>query len=282
MAQGTTTTTAQVINPQVMADMVSAKLPKLIKFTPLAYIERTLVGIPGDTLTVAKWTYSGDATEITEGQSIPVDQLGTSKTTMTIKQAGKAVEITDKAALVAHGDIYSEAARQIALAIANKVDNDLVTVAKTATQNIAEAPITVDNIDKALQLFEDEEDAKYVALVNPKDAIKLRADAGKNWLRGSELGADVIVSGTFGEISGVQVVRSKKVEEGKGFLVKISPDTTDEEDNAKYGAFVINLKRDVMVENDRDILKKTTVYSGDEYYGVYLYDDTKVVKFGGA
>lgn len=281
MAQGTTTT-AQVINPQVMADMVSAKLPKLIKFTPLAYIERTLVGIPGDTLTVAKWTYSGDATEITEGQSIPVDQLGTSKTTMTIKQAGKAVEITDKAALVAHGDIYSEAARQIALAIANKVDNDLVKAAKTATQNITEAPIAVDNIDKALQLFEDEEDAKYVALVNPKDAIKLRADAGKNWLRGSELGADVIVSGTFGEISGVQVVRSKKVEEGKGFLVKISPDETDEEDNAKYGAFVINLKRDVMVENDRDILKKTTVYSGDEYYGVYLYDDTKVVKFGGA
>ena len=281
MAQGTTTT-AQVINPQVMADMVSAKLPKLIKFTPLAYIEHTLVGIPGDTLTVAKWTYSGDATEITEGQSIPVDQLGTSKTTMTIKQAGKAVEITDKAALVAHGDIYSEAARQIALAIANKVDNDLVAVAKTATQNIAEAPITVDSIDKALQIFEDEEDAKYVALVNPKDAIKLRADAGKNWLLGSELGADVIVSGTFGEISGVQVVRSKKVEEGKGFLVKISPDTTDEEDDAKYGAFVINLKRDVMVENDRDILKKTTVYSGDEYYGVYLYDDTKVVKFGGA
>ena len=281
MAQGTTTT-VQVINPQVMADMVSAKLPKLIKLTPLAYIERTLVGIPGDTLTVAKWTYSGDATEITEGQSIPVDQLGTSKTTMTIKQAGKAVEITDKAALVAHGDIYSEAARQIALAIANKVDNDLVVAAKTATQNIAEAPITVDSIDKALQIFEDEEDAKYVALVNPKDAIKLRADAGKNWLRGSELGADVIVSGTFGEISGVQVVRTKKVEEGKGFLVKISPDTTDEEDNAKYGAFVINLKRDVMVENDRDILKKTTVYSGDEYYGTYLYDDTKVVKFGGA
>lgn len=281
MAQGTTTT-AQVINPQVMADMVSAKLPKLIKFTPLAYIERTLVGVPGDTITVPKWTYSGDATEITEGQSIPVDQLGTSKTTMTIKQAGKAVEITDKAALVAHGDIYSEAARQIALAIANKVDNDLVVAAKTATQNITEAPITVDSIDKALQIFEDEEDAKYVALVNPKDAIKLRADAGKNWLRGSELGADVIVSGTFGEISGVQVVRSKKVEEGKGFLVKISPDTTDEEDDAKYGAFVINLKRDVMVENDRDILKKTTVYSGDEYYGTYLYDDTKVVKFGGA
>ena len=201
---------------------------------------------------------------------------------MKIKQAGKAIEITDKAALVGHGNVYGEATNQIALAIANKVDNDIVEVAKTATQNITEAPISVANIDKALEIFADEEDARYVALINPKDAIKLRADAGQNWLKGSEVGADVVVSGTFGEVSGVQIVRTKKVDEGKGFLVKVSSLQTDTDDDAKYGAFVINLKRDVMIENDRDILKKTTVYSGDEYYGVYLYDDSKVVKFGGA
>lgn len=281
MVRGTTKS-QQVIKPEVMADMVSEKLPAMIKFTPLAYVEKELVGVPGDTLTVPKWTYSGDATEIEEGEAIPVDQIGTKKQTMTIKQTGKAVEITDKAALTAQGDIYTEAANQIALAIANKVDNDIITAAKTATQNITEAPVSVANIDKALALFNDEDDAKYVALVNPKDAIKLRADAGQNWLRGSEIGADIIISGTFGEVAGVQIVRTKKVEEGKGFLVKVSAVDTDTDDNAKYGAFVINLKRDVMVEKDRDILKKTTVFSGDEYYGVYLYDDTKVVKFGGA
>lgn len=281
MVRGTTKT-AQVINPEVMADMVSSKLPEMIKFAPLAYVEKELVGVPGDTLTVPKWTYSGDATDIEEGEAIPVDQIGTKKQTMTIKQTGKAVEITDKAALTAHGDIYTEAANQITLAIANKVDNDIITAAKTATQNITEAPISVANIDKALAIFNDEDDAKYVALVNPKDAIKLRADAGQNWLRGSEIGADIIVSGTFGEVAGVQIVRAKKVEEGKGYLVKISAINTDTDDNAKYGAFVINLKRDIEVEKDRDILKKTTVFSGDEYYGVYLYDDTKVVKFGGA
>lgn len=281
MVRGTTKS-QQVIKPEVMADMVSDKLPEMIKFTPLAYVEKELVGVPGDTLTVPKWTYSGDATDIEEGDAIPVDQLGTKKQTMTIKQTGKAVEITDKAALTAQGDIYTEAANQIALAIANKVDNDIIVAAKTATQNIAEAPVSVANIDKALAVFNDEDDARYVALVNPKDAIKLRADAGQNWLRGSEIGADIIISGTFGEVAGVQIVRTKKVEEGKGFLVKVSAVDTDTDDNAKYGAFVINLKRDVMVEKDRDILKKTTVFSGDEYYGVYLYDDTKVVKFGGA
>lgn len=281
MVRGTTKS-AHVIKPEVMADMVSEKLPAMIKFAPLAYVETELVGVPGDTLTVPKWTYSGDATDIEEGEAIPVDQIGTKKQTMTIKQAGKAIEITDKAALTSHGDIYSETARQIAMAIANKVDNDVITAAKTATQNITEAPVSVTNIDKALSIFDDEDDAKYVALISPKDAIKLRADAGQNWLRGSEIGADIIVSGTFGEVAGVQIVRTKKVEEGKGYLVKVSQDPSDSEDEAKYGAFVINLKRDVEVEKDRDILKKTTVFSGDEYYGAYLYDDTKVVKFGGA
>lgn len=272
---------AQMINPEVMADMASAKLPKLIKFTPLAYVERELVGQPGSTLTVPRWVYSGDAKDIAEGVAIEPDQLTTAKTTMTIKKAGKGIELTDEAVLSGLGDPIGQATHQIALAIANKVDNDIVAAAATATQHIAEGPVLVANIDKALEIFEDEDDARYVAVINPKDALKLKADAGKSWLAGSEIGADIVVGGTFGEVGGVQIVRSKKVAEGKGFLVKVSADETDTDDVAKYGAFVINLKRDVAIETDRDILKKTTVITGDEHYGVYLYDPTKVVKFGG-
>ena len=277
----TQTKIAQMVNPEVMADMVSAKLPKMIKFTPLAYVERELVGQPGNTVTVAKWVYSGDAKDITEGEAIVPDQLTTDKSTMTIKKAGKGVEVTDEALLSGYGDPLGQAAHQISLAIANKVDNDLVVEAKKATQYVDDAPKTGAALDKALAVFEDEEDARYVALVNPKDAIALRADTVKEWVRGSEIGANIVVSGTFGETHGVQIVRSKKVEEGKGFLVKVSAVETDTDDVAKYGAFVINLKRDVAVETDRDILKKTTVITGDEHYGVYLYDPTKVVKFGG-
>ena len=277
----TQTKIAQLVNPEVLADMVSAKLPKMIKFTPLAYVERELVGQPGNTVTVAKWVYSGDAKDITEGEAIVPDQLTTDKSTMTIKKAGKGVEVTDEALLSGYGDPLGQAAHQISLAIANKVDNDLVVEAKKATQYVDDAPTTGAAIDKALAVFEDEEDARYVALVNPQDAIALRADTVKEWVRGSEIGANIVVSVTFGETHGVQIVRSKKVEKGKGFLVKVSAVETDTDDVAKYGAFVINLKRDVAVETDRDILKKTTVITGDEHYGVYLYDPTKVVKFGG-
>lgn len=278
----TQTKIAQLVNPEVMADMVSAKLPKMIKFTPLAYVERELVGQPGNTLTVPKWEYSGDAKDIEEGVAIEPDQLTTKKSTMTIKKAGKGIELTDEAVLSGFGDPIGQATHQIALAIANKVDNDLVEEAKKATQFVAEAPTTGDALDKALAMFADEEDARYVAIINPADAIELRKDTAKEWIRGSEIGANIVVSGTFGEAHGVQIVRSKKVDKGKGFLVKVSAVETDTDDVAKYGAFVINLKRDVAVETDRDILKKTTVITGDEHYGVYLYDPSKVVKFGGA
>lgn len=278
----TQTKLAQMVNPEVMADMVSAKLPKMIKFTPLAYVERELVGQPGNTITVPAWEYAGDAKDVAEGEAITPDQLTTKKSTMTIKKAAKGYEITDEALLSGLGDPLGQATYQLGLAIANKIDNDLVEVAKTATQHVLEAPTTLATIDKALEIFEDEEDAKYVAIINPKDAIKLKTDVAKEWTKGSELGADMVVSGTFGEAAGVQIVRSKKVDEGKGFLVKVSSSQTQTDDANKYGAFVIMLKRDVAIETDRDILKKTTVITGDEHYGVYLYDPTRVVKFGGA
>nr|DAR95356.1 MAG TPA: major capsid protein [Caudoviricetes sp.] len=122
----TQTKIEQLVNPEVMADMVSAKLPKMIKFTPLAYVERELVGQPGNTVTVPKWVYSGDAKDIAEGEAITPDQLTTDKSTMTIKKAGKGIELTDEAVLSGYGDPIGQATHQIALAIANKVDNDLV------------------------------------------------------------------------------------------------------------------------------------------------------------
>ena len=46
---------ANLVNPEVMADMISATLPKKIKFSPIAKIDTTLVGRPGDTITVPKY-----------------------------------------------------------------------------------------------------------------------------------------------------------------------------------------------------------------------------------
>lgn len=41
---------ANIINPEVMADMIDKKLVDLMKFAPLAEIDYTLQGRPGDTI----------------------------------------------------------------------------------------------------------------------------------------------------------------------------------------------------------------------------------------
>lgn len=50
-----TTKLNNLINPEVMAQMISAKLPKKIKFSPIAKIDSTLVGRAGNTITVPKY-----------------------------------------------------------------------------------------------------------------------------------------------------------------------------------------------------------------------------------
>jgi len=44
-----------MIDPEVMASMISATLPSKIKFAPLATVDNTLSGRPGSTLTVPKF-----------------------------------------------------------------------------------------------------------------------------------------------------------------------------------------------------------------------------------
>ncbi|HFO0396918.1 TPA: N4-gp56 family major capsid protein, partial [Streptococcus pyogenes] len=98
-----TTKMAQMLDPEVLADMIDAEVGKAIRFAPLAEVDTTLEGQPGTTLTVPKWDYIGDAEDVAEGEAIPMTQLGFKKTTMTIKKAGKGVEITDEAILSGYG-----------------------------------------------------------------------------------------------------------------------------------------------------------------------------------
>lgn len=255
-----------MFDPQVVADMIQAELPAAIRFTPLADVDDTLVGRPGSTITVPSWNYIGDAEDVAEGEAIPYDQLTTGERQMTIKKAGKGVKLTDEAILSGFGDPVGEAERQLRMAIANKVDNDFLDVMDAeAAQTTTVDALDVANLDESLQIFDDEDDEAVVLIANPKNAAVLRADAAQTWLSGTELGANRIVNGTFGEVLGAQVVRSKKLDDNTAFLVK-------------RGALRLVRKRDVDVEDGRDMDHKLTKLNVDQHYGVYVYDPTKLVK----
>lgn len=257
---------ANMVDPEVMADMISAELENLIRFAPLARVDKTLVGQPGSVVTVPKFKYIGDAADVAEGIAIDVTLLETSTEPFTIKKAGRGVELTDESLLSGLGDPLGEATRQLGLAISNKVDNDvLAALATTTLEYTAGTAWDLGTISDAIDIFNDEDDEAMVLLMNTKDASALRKALANDWDRASDLGDEILVRGTYGGVLGAQVIRSNKLAVGTAYLVK-------------QGALAIYMKRNIAVESDRDIVKKTTVITADEHYGAHLYDESKAVK----
>src|SRR5699024_5258123 len=117
----------------------------------------------------------GDANDVAEGEAIDIALLETATEDFTIKKAGRGVEIPDEAVLSGLGDPIGEATRQLALAIANKVDNDVLEALDTTSLQYTEGTAwDLDTISDAIDIFNDEDDAAMTLVMNPKDASKLR------------------------------------------------------------------------------------------------------------
>lgn len=259
-----------LIDPEVMAPMISAQLPKAIKFSAIAPVDNTLEGQPGSTITVPKYKYIGDAEVVSEGEAIDYTALETETEKYTIEKAGKGVKITDEAVLSGYGDPVGEAQRQIRMSIASKIDNDIVDAALTAPLSI-EHDIDLDLIDALEATFVDapdnfeDVDATGVLFLSYKDAAKLRKAAAENWTRASQLGDRILVTGAFGEVFGWEIVRSQKLEDGKGFAVK-------------PGALKTFIKRNLLAEAGRDMDHKLTKFNADQHYSVAVVDESRIVK----
>ena len=77
---------ANMINPEVMADMISAKVTKKISVIPFAKVDTTLQGQAGNTITLGVFGYIGDASNVAEGASIGAEALTTTNKQFTIKK----------------------------------------------------------------------------------------------------------------------------------------------------------------------------------------------------
>ena len=270
---------ANIINPQVMADMIDKKLVDLMKFAPLAEIDYTLQGRPGDTITLPSWNYIGDANTLAEGVSLNTVTMTAGKVNKTIHKVAQGIELTDEAVLSGFGDPIGEAGKQLTLAIASRVDNEVLAELHAIdangllyeTTNNTTNPAAAD-IVPALTLFgEDIEEGPTVALVSPAVYQEMRTAVGANtWVPASEIAAGVAVRGVVGEFQGCQVMVSNKLKttgSGAGDIYLVKP-----------GALRIFLKRDTLIETDRDILKFTTVMTASKHFVAYLYDATKAVR----
>ena len=277
-----TTQFSNMINPEVMAEMISAKVAKKIAVIPFAKVDTTLQGQAGNTITIPVFGYIGDAANVAEGASIGASALTTTHKQFTIKKIAKGVDITDEAILSGYGDPVGEANRQLIMSISQKVDQDAIDAlygASLSFNGIANK-ISYAGIVDAIDVFEEEYNTEKIIFVHPKQVSQLRKDSdftsADKYLNGNY----TAVNGEIGKIANARVVVSKRVKEDDthaGYvnpIVKISYDSETEQDTS---ALTIFLKRNVMVETSRDIDHQINMIRSSENYVVALTDESKVV-----
>lgn len=257
------TKVADLINPQVLADAVSAALPKAIRFAPYATIDNTLVGQPGDTITRPKYGYVGPAEDLLEGVPMDTTKLSMTTTIVTVKEAGKAIEVTEKAIITNLAGTLAEAEKQITLSMSDKIEIDYAATLAKSLLAFNGTPTTASNIFDAIDVFGDEDESDLVLFIHPKDYTKLVKSL---FTAGGSTQETAITKGQVAELVGVKDIRkTKRIAEGTGYL-------------QKFGAVEIVNKKKVTIKTGEDILARTTVIAGNAHYTTNLKDDNGVVK----
>ena len=200
-----------LIDPEVMAPMISAKLLKAIVATPFAKIDTTLQGRPGSTITVPKYVYIGDAQDLGEAATATPTVLTTTTEDYQIKKAVKQVLLTDEAVLSGYGNPVGETNNQLGLALASKVDQDVMDALQTASvaYDGSASAISYNGIVDAIDLFQEEQNVEKVMFVHPSQVSALRKDP--NFIDRNKYGNQVMVNGEIGMVANARIVPSKKI-----------------------------------------------------------------------
>lgn len=264
VSTSTGTYLTNLFNPQVVADLINSKLIDNIVFAPLARIDTTLEGRAGNTVTLPFYAYAGAADVVNEGEDIPIAKLTQSTKQVTVQKIGKAFQITDEALLSGYGDPAGEAVDQGTKAIADKVEKMLLA---DMNQNAAKvylptANLTPADIPLALAKFGEDADGDKVLICSPEFYATL---LGENWVPASEIAAEIKVRGALGMAYGCQVIVSNRVKNNNFFIIK-------------RDALAIFMKRDTMVEIDRDILNQSNVFAFSKLFAPYVLNPNNLIK----
>lgn len=263
-----TTLLEDLFDPQVVADTIDKKLIDAIRFAPLARIDNTLVGRAGDEITMPAYDYIGMAQDVEEGADIPIKKLAQTTEKVKISKIGLGVQFTDEALLSGYkNDIAEEAASQVVTAINDKLEDKLLNAMSTTatlTQAIAAEDDGASGIATALIKFGEDIDGEKVLVVPPSYYERLLHSKG--WIPNTEMGAEIIIKGTVGSVYGTQIVLSNRLTaKNEAYIIK-------------PGALAIIMKRNTLVEFDRDKIDQTNYIIGSKMFAPYVYDKSKIIK----
>ena len=266
-----------VIVPEVYAQLVREKIAGKCKVAQFMVTLGDLHGKVGETLTMPKWGYIGDAVDWDINTAMDKTQMKQTSTTATIKAVqALACEVSDYDNEVELGNAIEEASNQQALGIARKYDTDAIACAlesplkyKLATKN----EITQTELIAMLGLYGDDRDSADF------DAIVVHSSFAPSFYtmdmfvkRDLTMTADgngIAVNGCIGTFLNIPVVLSDRCYDAtnqEGFVLMM-----------KKGAISIIPKEEPFAETARDAsIRKTTIYLS-QFYAMALTDDEAIV-----
>ena len=261
-----------LLDPQVIGAYLDVKLIDKIKLAPIAEVNRELEGRPGSTITFPKWGYIGDADDLAEGAALSYTDIAESTVDIKVKKVAKGVSITDEAVLSGYGNPVEQIGQQLLTAVASKIEADMYDAVKNekkATRDTVGCfqhkytgnTFTKEDIIDMRAKFGEDQEGEMVLFVNPAEFAVLAKD--RDFVQ-IQQGAQII-SGEMGMLYGVRLVVANRVEAGKPFLMK-------------PGALAIVMKRNVMVESERDMDHFATKFAVSDHYVCYVKYADRIVK----
>ena len=266
-----------VIVPEVYAQLVREKIAGKCKVAQFLVNIGDLHGKVGETLTMPKWAYIGDAVDWDINTPMDKTQMKQTSTTATIKAiSAPAVEVADYDNEVELGNAIEEAASQQALGVARKYDTDAIECAlqsplkyQLATKNA----VTQEELIAILGLYGDDRDSVDF------DAIVIHSLFAPSFYqmpmfvkRDMTMAVDgngVAVNGCIGYFLNIPVVLSDRLYDAtnqEGFILVM-----------KKEAISIIPKENPFAEPERNAsLRRTTIYLS-QFYAMALTDDEAVV-----
>jgi hypothetical protein len=297
------TAISDIINPEVLADQLSAKFPDKLVLgqTALVKVDDTFpLGSPGTVFKIPSWKRIPAFASIAEGVAMTPGKISSLSEFAVVQRGGAAFEVYDTAELVSKADPVSEIADQISRRAAEYIDNALVL-------EVNKTPNTFDTSTGIATVWNNGANTNVTGLyANAGKTMDqnviitgLVQTLGDNY--GAMLGGGMIImhSKVFGDLlqtgaiqnqyqSGANVILSGALPTLLGMPVLQSDLVTQATVSAKqvYNTYVIGrealalfYQREVMVEFDRDILLQADIVAGTTHFAPHLfgYDDQGAV-----
>jgi hypothetical protein len=269
-----------VFEPKVWSDHIQAYFDKYLVFGAFAMRNNQLEA-EGSGLTVnfPYFKAIGAAEEPLENASLTVDALSDDSFSATVFEVGKAVGFKLKAfkkSAASRDQIMSEAQRQIARVHAEKVDAKLKTEIETSgTVGYAAAAagdvmnIRTLNTGK-IKAFGDKHQESVVCFMHSLQFLDLQNDPTSGFLKADANDPMAMVNGFSGRLLGMAIVVVDSLTlnpagqvGGKDVYRSII---------CKENAYGIMMKQQMTMDDDKDILAREIIITGNEWYAVKNFD----------